>query len=311
MKKILLVILTICMAAPLLAADRYTFISHAPDSDSWWNTIKNSLKDAEKAFTVTVDYRNPANGDLAEMSRLIEQAVARNSDGIITTIADYDVLKGPIQKAVNKGIPVITVNSGTPEQSKSLGAIMHIGQPEYAAGFGAGDKAKRDAGVKTFLCVNHYATNPVSWERCRGFANAIGISDDDFRKYAVDSGTDPSTITGRVSAYLRKNPKTDAVLALGPTSAHPLIRLLKKMGLSDKTYFATFDLSGEIAAAIKSGEIAFGIDQQPYIQGFFAVAVMKKFNQYGVLPGNNINSGPGFVTKDNIALVEKYAGEYR
>ena len=57
--------------------------------------------------------------------------------------------------------------------------------------------------------------------------------------------------------------------------------------------------------------IKFGIDQQPYLQGFFPIAVLKKYNQYGVLPGNNINSGPGFITKDNIALVEKYGGQYR
>ncbi|WP_268967856.1 hypothetical protein [Veronia nyctiphanis] len=35
------------------------------------------------------------------------------------------------------------------------------------------------------------------------------------------------------------------------------------------------------------------------------------FNRYGVIPSNNINSGPGFVTKDNVGLVEKLAGEYR
>jgi simple sugar transport system substrate-binding protein len=46
---------------------------------------------------------------------------------------------------------------------------MHVGQPEHAAGKGAGERAKA-AGVKSFLCVNHYATNPASFERCRGFA---------------------------------------------------------------------------------------------------------------------------------------------
>jgi simple sugar transport system substrate-binding protein len=29
------------------------------------------------------------------------------------------------------------------------------------------------------------------------------------------------------------------------------------------------------------------------------------------MPANNINTGPGFVTKANIELVEKLAGEYR
>ena len=33
---------------------------------------------------------------LADMARIVEQAAASNPDGIIVTIADYDVLKGPI-----------------------------------------------------------------------------------------------------------------------------------------------------------------------------------------------------------------------
>ena len=41
------------------------------------------------------------------------------------------------------------------------------------------------------------------------------------------------------------------------------------------------------------------------------ISVLVLRNRYGVQPGNNINSGPGFVTKDNIGLVEKFAGEYR
>ena len=56
------------------AGEKFVLISHAPDSDSWWNTIKNAIKQAGEDFNVTVDYRNPPNGDLADMSRLIEQA---------------------------------------------------------------------------------------------------------------------------------------------------------------------------------------------------------------------------------------------
>ena len=81
---------------------------------------------------------------------------------------------------------------------------MHVGQPEYAAGKGAGERAK-SAGVKSFLCVNHYATNPASFERCRGFAEAIGA---DYKKSTLDSGDDPTTIESKVAAYLRQNPGT-------------------------------------------------------------------------------------------------------
>ncbi len=287
--------------------EKFVLISHAPDSDSWWNTIKNAIKVASEQMDVRVDYRNPPTGDLADMARIVEQATAANPDGIIVTIADFDVLKGPITAAVDKGIPVITINSGTQKQSEELGALLHVGQPEYDAGFGAGKRAKA-AGAKSFLCVNHYITNPASVERCQGFADALGVK---LGNQMIDSGQDPAEIENKVSAYLSAHPDTDAILTLGPTSAHPTLAALKKAGLSGQILFGTFDLSEEIAKAIKNGTIAFAIDQQPFLQGYLPVVILTNYVRYGVAPANHINSGPGFITKDNIALVEKYAGKYR
>ncbi len=101
--------------AAIADGEKFVLISHAPDSDSWWNTIKNAIGIAGDQMGVTVDYRNPTTGDLADMARIVEQAAASNPDGIIVTIADYDVLKGPITNAIAKGIPVVTINSGTRE----------------------------------------------------------------------------------------------------------------------------------------------------------------------------------------------------
>lgn len=287
--------------------ERYVLVSHAPDSDSWWNTIKNAIAVAGDQMGVTVEYRNPPTGDLADMARIVQQAAASNPDGIISTIADFDVLSGPLSDAVARGIPVITINSGTEEQSKSLGALMHVGQPEHAAGLGAGERAKA-AGVTKFLCVNHYITNPASVERCQGYADALGV---ELGSQMIDAGQDPGEIRSKVMAHLQSNPDTNGVLTLGPTSAHPTLAALNELGKAGDIHFGTFDLSGEIADAIKGDVIAFAIDQQPYLQGYLPVVILTNLSRYGVVPGNSINSGPGFVTKDNIALVEKYAGEYR
>uniref|UniRef100_A6VVN9 Periplasmic binding protein/LacI transcriptional regulator n=1 Tax=Marinomonas sp. (strain MWYL1) TaxID=400668 RepID=A6VVN9_MARMS len=287
--------------------ERYVFISHAPDSDSWWNVIKNAVKQAASDMNVTVEYRNPPTGDLADMARIVEQAVATNPDGIVLSIADFDTLEGPLEKASKKGIPFITMNSGTQEQSKALGALLHVGQPEFAAGFGAGERAKKQ-GVKSFLCVNHYITNPASVERCMGFAKGLGV---ELGSQMIDSGSDPTDVETKVSAYLRKNPNTEAILTLGPTSAHPTLRALEKNRNIKNIYFGTFDLSGEISAAIKDGRINFAIDQQPYLQGYLPISFLTLYTRYGLIPSNDVNSGPGFITKDNIALVEKYAGEFR
>lgn len=295
-------------AAPARAeGERFVLISHAPDSDSWWNTIKNAVKVAGRQVGATVEYRNPPSGDLADMARIVQQAVASNPNGIIVTIADFDVLKGPLGEAVRKGIPVVTINSGTQKQSEQLGALLHVGQPEYDAGLGAGRRAKA-AGVKKFLCVNHYITNPASVERCKGFADALGV---ELGTSMVDTGIDPKEVQTKVAAYLRSNPDTQAILALGPNSAEPTLAVLKDMRLEGKVMFGTFDLSQKIAQGLKDGLVSFAIDQQPFLQGYLPVIFLANYVRYGVVPSNHINSGPGFVTKETVAQVEKLAGEYR
>ena len=285
----------------------YVLVSHAPDSDTWWNTIKNGIALAGEQVGVNVEYRNPPTGDIADMARIIEQAAASSPDGIITTLADFDVLKGPIMNAVDQGIDVIIMNTGTPEQAREVGALMYVGQPEYDAGYAAGLRAKGE-GVTAFLCVNHAIQQPTVGERCRGYADGLGIELGDAM---MNSGTDPSEIKNKVMAYLSANEDVDGVLTLGPVSADPTIAALDEMGLSGEIHFGTFDLGEEIVKAIKAGTINWGIDQQPFLQAYLPVVVLANWDRYGVLPGNNINSGPGFVTADGLEKVEAFAGEFR
>lgn len=305
-----LMAISMLLAVPAAHADgeRFVLISHAPDSDSWWNSIKNALKLAGEQMNVEVQYRNPSSGDIADMARIVEQVAASNPDGVIVTIADYNALSRVLWRVTQKGIPLITINSGTHEQSEALGALLHIGQPEYDAGYAAGKRAQKEADVKSFVCVNHVITNPASVERCKGFADAIGV---ELEGNMIDSGLDPTTVQNKVAAHLRTHPDVDAVLTLGPPTASPALRALEQMKITDQVYFGTFDLSDDIARAIKDGKIAFAIDQQPFLQGYLPVVLLTNYVRFGVMPSNHINSGPGFITKANIAQVEALAGEYR
>ena len=104
------------------------------------------------------------------------------------------------------------------------------------------------------VCVNHYISSPSSTERCKGFADGLGI---DLGNQMIDSGQDPSEIKNKVLAYLDANPKTDAVLTLGPTSADPTLLALDENGMAGDIYFGTFDLGAEIVresrATLSSG----------------------------------------------------------
>jgi simple sugar transport system substrate-binding protein len=101
---------------------------------------------------VTAEYNAPQTFDMVAMSQLIDAAVASKPDGLIVSIPDADALGPSIKKAVDAGIPVISINSGS-DVFKSLGVLAHIGQTEEVAGQLAGAKMK-EAGVTHPICVN-------------------------------------------------------------------------------------------------------------------------------------------------------------
>lgn len=290
----------VSMVVPMFAKDTHiVFISSGIDADPFWSVVKNGVLAAAKDTGVRVDYRNSANGDRTEMARLIQSAISQRPDGIIVSIADKDALAKDIRRAVELKIPVINVNSN-PEAGKELGALLYIGNNEYQAGVEAGKKAKT-AGVKSFICVNHEITNTVLEQRCQGFADGLGVKNN-----MLDAGSDPSESQKRLEPYLDK---VDAILTIGPLSASPTINLLEKKRM--KKYFVTFDLSKEITDAIKNGTIVAAIDQQQYLQGYLPVIFLNQYIKYGVIPSNDVYTGPAFVTKDNVKQVEKFAGQYR
>ena len=71
------------------------------------------------------------------MTQTLDAAVGTRPDAIALSLPDADALGPGIQLAVDAGIPVITFNSGI-STFKDFGALMHVGQAEWDAGYGAG-----------------------------------------------------------------------------------------------------------------------------------------------------------------------------
>lgn len=311
MTRILAGVLAVCGllagATAAGAAERIVFVGHWSESDSFYNVIRNSAQLAAEQLGVTVEFRNPSGGDLSEMGRLIDQAAASRPAGIISTVPDEAIVGEPLTNAAATGIPVVIVNSGSAEIAAKVGALRYIGQAEYEAGKAAGAKAKA-AGVKSFVCVNHFFQHPASHQRCQGFADGLGVP---LGGQEIDSGTDPNDVVTRTAAYLKAHADTQAILTLGPTGADPMIKWIRDQGAADQYFFATFDLSQDIVGAMKDGMIKVAVDQQPFIQGYGAVEILANYVRYGVLQANDVFSGPGLITKDNLEQVLALAGKYR
>jgi simple sugar transport system substrate-binding protein len=276
------------------AQPRIVVVSHGQANDPFWSVVKNGVDHAAKAMEVNVEYRAPETFDMVKMAQLIDAAVASKPDGLVVSIPDKDALGASIRAAVDAGIPVVSMNSGS-DVRRELGALLHVGQSEYVAGTGAGERLK---GAKKGICINHEQGNVALDLRCDGFRDGLGAD-----VHMLGVSTDPTEIRNAVIAYLNQHKDVDVILAVGPVGTEPTLAALRKLGVIGQIKLASFDLSPGILQALRNGEMEFAIDQQQYLQGYLPVVMLALHAKYGLMPGADVHTGPGFVTKKTAGQV--------
>ena len=298
MKKILLTFAAIVFVASSAFAERYVMVTHGEGNDPFWPVVQKGGEDAARAIGADFEYIYNPSADMADMASSIQAAAATSPDGMVISLPDPDSLGAAIKAAVAAGVPVITMNSGL-ESSASLGALMHVGQPEYLAGQSAGARAKAEGATKA-LCMIQEAYNTALVDRCEGYGESVPME-------FTDTTSDPATIQTRATAALQSNPDVDAILSVGPHVCDAVSKALDDLGMT--VHHSCFDLSPAVMDLINSGKVAFTIDQQQRLQGYLPIIVLHLYNNgAGLLPGANIPSGPGFVDKSNATSVAALAG---
>jgi simple sugar transport system substrate-binding protein len=273
------------------------------DGGSFWSVAKKGAEDGAKAMGVELRY-SESNNDPEEQAQLIDAAVTEGVDGLAVSAPNPDAITDAVQGAVDAGIPVITLNSGA-DDSAALGAMTHVGQTETIAGEGAGAKLK-EAGATKMLCIIHEQGNVGLNERCEGAKTGFG---GDVENLQVAGTADVSTTLTEIQSKLESDTSVDAVLALNPDIAMAARDAVQ--GANSEATVATFDLSGDVVAAIKDGSIAFAVDQQQYLQGYLPVVflTLNKTNANTVGGGQPVLTGPGYVDESNADTVEQLAEE--
>jgi simple sugar transport system substrate-binding protein len=274
-------------------------VTHGQASDPFWSVVKNGVDQAAEDMGVEVRYNAPETFDMVKMGQLIDAAVATEPDGLAVSVPDADALREPIQKAVDAGIPVVTLNSGV-DVYEELGALTHVGQTETVAGEGAGERLAQE-GVTNALCVNQEVGNVALDQRCEGFEQGLGGP---VEVVSVNL-TDPTDAQNKIRTAIDQNPDADGILTLGPTGADPALKALKASGQLGDITLATFDLSPSALKAVRDGDMAFAVDQQQYLQGYLPVVFLTQYAENGTIPATETLTGPAFVTQENAQQVIK------
>lgn len=273
-------------------------ITHSAPGDTFWDIVRKGAQDAAKKDNVRLQYTASPEG--SQQANLVQQAIDKKVDGIAVTMAKPDALAPVLKKAKRAGIPVTVVNGGLDEW-RSVGALSYYGQDERIAGQQAGDRLKRE-GAKKPLCVIHEQGNVGHESRCAGVKDRVPGT-----KVLYVNGKTPSDVQTKITAALQQDKSIDDVVTLGGPFAMIAVKAKQQTGSSAKV--VTFDTSDDVLSAIKGKQIAWAVDQQPYLQGYLSVDQLWLYKTNGNVIGGGkpVLTGPTFVDAGNAADVQKYA----
>jgi simple sugar transport system substrate-binding protein len=308
-------------AAPAAAAGKwcsdyhFVFFPGGPSGGVFAVNVYNGAKAAEADLGPKVDYIW-SDWDPQKMITQFREAAATKPDGIAVMGHPGDESFDPlIVDAEKNGIIVTSQNTTLPlmEAAYAGNGFGYVGQELYPTGWALGNEAIRRFGLKSGdrAMVWGLLSQPTRGERTKGVKEALEKAGLTVDYLEIDAATnaDPAAGIPTFAGYVSSHPDVKLVVTDHGGLTAELEAYLKAAGKGpDDIFGAGFDLSPATASAIKGGWTDLVIDQQPWLQGYLPILQLCLAKKYG-FGGLHINTGGGFVDKDNIALVAPLADQ--
>jgi simple sugar transport system substrate-binding protein len=295
---------------------RYFIVSHGGPGNPFWNVAIQGMNDACAALNaiaaggVECQWLGDETFGFDNMPGYMDDALAAGAAGIGITAARPEAVEEGAMAAMEQGIPVIALNAPDTRDTP-IPYLFYIGGDEELGGMAVAEAMLATGQTITrAICPIQEPGHTGLEARCRGFRTVMEAAGVPVENLTTDN--DISITSGILSDYYLANPDLNAVFSLGPLPSDAYYQFLDENGIDPATILhGTFDLGPAIISAIQDGRTLIAIDQQQYLQGYETIMWLYLNHNYGLAPANDILTGPGRVTADNVDLVAALAGTYR
>lgn len=264
----LLVLLVSCGASH--DSDEYYVFVSSNLQVPYWKTAGTGFSHAAAQFKVRSDFTGPQNYDSKAERDALDQAVQKKATGILLAVADASQLKDSIDKAIEAGIPVVTIDSDAPASKR----LFFIGTNNYQAGFTGGQRLTQELKGKGNVVVFTMPDQPNLQDRLRGYKEALARSPEIKITRVVDIQGDPRIAFDTTTQIVGKErDKVDAFVCLEAQSGKEVAGVLNSYHVTGKTVIA-MDTDQETLDWIQKGVIAATIAQKPYSMAFVGMQML-------------------------------------
>lgn len=253
----------------------------------YWRTVEKGARDAADQLGIALEYVGPLRLNQDEQTKLLEKAIAAKVDAILLQGVRSIAYSRLINKAVEQGIPVITVDTDSPDSKR----IAYVGSDNIASGARLGRLVKdthTGPGKIGIILGSNLAENQML--RLEGFRSVISTQRDlqivDIRA----SNLSRIEAAQKTAEMLFMHADINIIVGLSELDAGGILQAVRNSGLEGKIDIFGFDDSEGTKEALQRGEIRATIVQKPYQMGHEALSLLHLVLQGEHPAGNHYTS---------------------
>jgi ribose transport system substrate-binding protein len=268
--------------------------TEGPSMD-FWSVVGQGIRDAAREFDIQVEISGARyEKDINRQINIMDNVIAKNPPLIILAATDYVRLVDAVEKAHEKGIPVITLDSGIDSDLP----VSFVATDNVEAGIKAGEEMKRLLSAhdrKKLAIVSHIRETATAIEREKGVRYVLG--DEDIIA-SVDCDVDDQ-IAYEMTMQLMENEELGGIVALNEVVTLGAARAVRDAGRKGEVLVVGFDNAVEELAFLEEGIIQATVVQRPYNMGYLSVkAAVDKLKGREIDP--LVDTGSVLITKENM-----------
>jgi len=271
----------------------------------FWKAVEAGAREGAKEAGVEMIWKGSLKeDDPGQQIQIVQQFVSEGVGGIVLAPIDDTALRGPVAAAMQKGIPVVIMDS--PLKGEPLkDFVCTVSTNNHRAGEMAGERlGKLLHGKGTVAILRYIKCSTNTGQREAGCLEAIKKFPD-IQVILDNRYSGWSIIEAQSTALdmLDKLKEADGIFCSNEPTTFGMLLALRQNNLAGSKKFVGFDTSPALVEGLKRGEIQALVAQNPKKMGREAVqALVAKMN--GETVNAVIDSGAAVVTKENLETPE-------
>ena len=239
--------------------------------NEYWKLVEEGAKAAAKNYDVLLEYAGPKQSNLDDHLKTIEMSAAAKVDGIMTQGLSDNQFTPLINKVVEKGIPVITVDTDAANSRRQA----YIGTDNYYSGFLAGKALVKDTNGKANVAIiTGSFTRNHQIQRVQGFKDAVQAEKGIHIIALEESEISRVKAAEKANQIIQEHPEVNAFFGTSALDGIEIAHVVEKYKKQNLIYIIGFDTLPETIKYIRRGTIKATVVQEPYEMGYGAVEMM-------------------------------------